>query len=97
LNAWKHIKTDEIDEMSVFKLVHIFYVLKSPYEQIKFFDNILRNKLKYYTSDEYIPLFKFLTEIGYKNEKTLELLKQLDSAGSNNYEKIDILNKNKLL
>jgi hypothetical protein len=97
VESYKVIRSDNIDDVSVFKLVHVFYCLKLPSEQVEKFDNLLRNKFKYYTRDEYMPLFKFLSELNYENKETLDILQQLEKVDNNYMEKLGTLKKYNLI
>lgn len=97
IESYNVLKPDNIDDVSIFKLIHIFYCLKLPSEQVEKFDNILRSKFKYYTRDEYIPLIKFLVELKYENKETLDILELLEKFDNNYMEKAMTLKKYNLI
>jgi hypothetical protein len=97
IKNYEIIKEDKLDEMSVIKLFIIFGKMKLESQEAKLFDALLRKKLKYFSREDYLPVYKSLNEINYDNEETIEILKKLDELGNNKHEKVVYLKSLNLL
>ena len=98
LNTYIAIKPQQIDSSSILKLYTIFKMLNNlPDDTVVLFDTFLRNKLKYYNSEDYKTLIKTLLEIKYKNVETLNIIMELDRTNDEPSDKYKVLLNYKLI
>lgn len=97
LNTYLEVHPKKIDELSVLKLYKIFHSLKVKEDQVELFEPFLRVKLRFYSKDEYEALLKFLKDLNYKNEETMQLLWDLLATNDDPNKKLSVLRKYNLI